>query len=45
MTRLRQLREQAAARTRQAASVPWTDRLPVLAARPLTEDTAEEVIA
>ncbi|MFE3685412.1 hypothetical protein ACFXPM_19480 [Streptomyces sp. NPDC059095] len=43
-TRLRQLRKQAAARTRQAASAPWTDRLPEFAARPLTDDIAEEVI-
>ncbi|WP_331761220.1 hypothetical protein [Streptomyces anulatus] len=34
-TRLKQLREQTAARTEQAPAVPWTDRLPELAARPL----------
>lgn len=44
-TRLRQLREQAAARTSQATSAPWTDRLPERAARPLTDDTAKEVTA
>ncbi|MFE7055890.1 hypothetical protein ACFVAO_11820 [Streptomyces californicus] len=40
MTRLQQLREQTAAPT-----VPWTDRLPELAARPLHTDTAGAVIA
>ncbi|PJM98565.1 hypothetical protein CG740_34510 [Streptomyces sp. CB01201] len=43
-TRLGRLREQAAAGTRQAASAPWTDRLPEFAGRPLTDDIAEEVI-
>ncbi|MFB7483001.1 hypothetical protein ACFUEM_32660 [Streptomyces anulatus] len=44
-TRLKQLREQTAARTEQAPAVPWTDRLPELAARPLHTDTAGAVIA
>lgn len=43
--RLKQLREQAAARTEQAPAAPWTDRLPELAARPLHIDTAGAVIA
>ncbi|MFI1576303.1 hypothetical protein ACH4VQ_36555 [Streptomyces anulatus] len=43
-TRLKQLREQTAARTEQAPAVPWTDRLPELAARPLHTDTAGAVI-
>ncbi|MFI0763208.1 hypothetical protein ACH4PX_38135 [Streptomyces anulatus] len=43
-TRLKQLREQTAARTEQAPAVPWTDRLPELAARPLDTD-AGAVIA
>ncbi|MEU2564837.1 hypothetical protein ABZ626_36725 [Streptomyces longispororuber] len=38
-TRLEQLREQTAARTEPAAAAPWTDRLPELAARPLTATT------
>ncbi|WP_237492905.1 hypothetical protein [Streptomyces sp. YIM 132580] len=33
-TRLEQLREQTNARTEQVPAVPWTDRLPELAARP-----------
>ncbi|MER6103719.1 hypothetical protein ABT115_15680 [Streptomyces sp. NPDC001832] len=37
-TRLKQLREQAVARTGQAGSAPWTDRLPELAARRLDGD-------
>lgn len=44
-TRLKQLREQTAARTEQAPAVPWTDRLPELAARPLDTDPAGAVIA
>ncbi|WP_257139451.1 hypothetical protein OG333_38130 (plasmid) [Streptomyces anulatus] len=44
-TRLKQLREQTAARTGQAPAVPWTDRLSGLAARPLHTDTAGAVIA
>ncbi|MFE1545525.1 hypothetical protein ACFW61_34415 [Streptomyces microflavus] len=44
-TRLQQLREQGAARTEQAPVVPWTDRLPELAARPLHTHTAGAVIA
>ncbi|MFJ7416357.1 hypothetical protein ACIQWZ_36990 [Streptomyces sp. NPDC098077] len=44
-TRLKQLREQTAARTEQAPAMPWTDRLPELAARPLDTDTAGAVIA
>ncbi|MFC8705858.1 hypothetical protein ACFUIV_27245 [Streptomyces anulatus] len=44
-TRLKQLREQTAARTEQAPAVPWTDRLPELAARPLHTDTDGAVIA
>ncbi|WP_331756914.1 hypothetical protein OG582_39055 (plasmid) [Streptomyces anulatus] len=44
-TRLKQLREQTAARTEQAPAVPWTNRLPELAARPLHTDTAGAVIA
>lgn len=44
-TRLEQLREQAAARTETAASAPWTDRLPELAARPLVNDATQAVIA
>ncbi|MFI0936901.1 hypothetical protein ACH4RG_35020 [Streptomyces sp. NPDC021019] len=44
-TRLKQLREQTAARTEQAPAVPWTDRLPELAARPLHTDTSGAVIA
>ncbi|WP_331735720.1 hypothetical protein [Streptomyces sp. NBC_00057] len=43
-TRLKQLREQAAARTEQAAAAPWTDWLPELAARRLGGD-AGAVIA
>ncbi|MEI5031883.1 hypothetical protein RB201_00220 [Streptomyces sp. S1A(2023)] len=43
-TGLKQLREQTAARTDQAPAVPWTDRLPELAARPLNGD-AGAVIA
>ncbi|WP_239577181.1 hypothetical protein [Streptomyces californicus] len=45
MTRLQQLREQTAAPTEPAPTVPWTDRLPELAARPLHTDTAGAVIA
>ncbi|MFD5608781.1 hypothetical protein ACFWI5_38090 [Streptomyces sp. NPDC127064] len=44
-TRLERLREQLAEHTKQAAAVPWTDRLPELAARPLDGDTAGAVIA
>ncbi|MDW4901362.1 MULTISPECIES: hypothetical protein [Streptomyces] len=44
-TRLKYLREQTAAGTEQAPAVPWTDRLPELAARPLHTDTARAVIA
>ncbi|MFI1067026.1 hypothetical protein ACH4TC_34710 [Streptomyces spororaveus] len=44
-TRLERLREQAAARTDQAAAAPWTDRLPDLAARPLDGGAAGAVIA
>ncbi|MER5747128.1 hypothetical protein ABT097_28150 [Streptomyces sp. NPDC002225] len=44
-TRLTQLREQAAARTEQAATPPWADRLSELAARELSDDTAGAVIA
>ncbi|MDH2392998.1 hypothetical protein QCN29_30325 [Streptomyces sp. HNM0663] len=43
--RLKQLREQLAARPEQAAAAPWTDRLPELAARPLDDEAAEAVIA
>lgn len=43
--RLEQLRGQAAARTEQAGSAPWTDRLPGLAARPLDDDATGTVIA
>ncbi|MEU7206575.1 hypothetical protein [Streptomyces sp. NPDC045470] len=43
-TQLEQLREQAAARTEQAGSVPWTDRQPELAARPLDNDATGTVI-
>ncbi|MER8119066.1 hypothetical protein [Streptomyces sp. NPDC094031] len=45
MTRLEQLREQAAARTETAAPAPWTDRLPELAARSLDGEAAGAVIA
>ncbi len=45
MTRLEQLREQTGARTEQAGSAPWADRLPEIAARPLAHDVAGEVIA
>ncbi|MGW7674384.1 hypothetical protein ACWGJX_46280 [Streptomyces sp. NPDC054775] len=45
MVRLEQLREQAAARTEQAAVEPWTDRLPHLAARPLDGEAGGAVIA
>ncbi|MEV8455481.1 hypothetical protein AB0467_34660 [Streptomyces sp. NPDC052095] len=44
-TRLKQLREQATARTEQAAIAPWADRLSELAARELSDDTAGAVIA
>ncbi|MGP3635587.1 hypothetical protein ACTU45_19840 [Streptomyces sp. 24-1644] len=44
-TRLKQLREQAAARTEQAVAAPWTDRLPELAARHLDADMSGAVIA
>ncbi|MEV7296873.1 hypothetical protein AB0N79_35445 [Streptomyces microflavus] len=44
-TRLKQLREQGAARTEQAVAVPWTDRLPELAARQLDADMSGAVIA
>lgn len=44
-TRLERLREQAAARTEQAAAAPWTDRLPGLAARPLDGGATGAVIA
>ncbi|WP_331756465.1 hypothetical protein [Streptomyces microflavus] len=44
-TRLKQLREQTAARGEQSVAVPWTDRLPELAARPLDTDPAGAVIA
>ncbi|WP_331720689.1 hypothetical protein OG543_30265 (plasmid) [Streptomyces sp. NBC_01178] len=43
--RLKQLREQQAARTEQAAAAPWTDRLPELAARALDGDAAGAVVA
>ncbi|MFC8705903.1 hypothetical protein ACFUIV_27510 [Streptomyces anulatus] len=43
--RLKQLREQALARTGAAVAAPWRDRLPELAARPLHTDTAGAVIA
>ncbi len=44
-TDLAQLREQPAARTEQAAPAPWADRLPELAARPLSGNPAGTVIA
>ncbi|MGW6463976.1 hypothetical protein [Streptomyces rubiginosohelvolus] len=44
-TRLKQMREQAAARTEQAVAVPWTDRLPELAVRQLDADMSGAVIA
>ena len=44
-TRLKQLREQATARTEQAVAAPWTDRLPELAARQLDADMSGAVIA
>ncbi|MFF9690516.1 hypothetical protein [Streptomyces sp. NPDC014623] len=44
-TRLKQLREQAAARTEQAGPAPWADRLPELAARRLDTDMSGAVIA
>ncbi|MGF1344555.1 hypothetical protein ACQSMD_31335 [Streptomyces flavovirens] len=44
-TRLKQLREQATARTEQAVAAPWTDRLPELAARHLDADMSGAVIA
>lgn len=43
-TRLKQLREQADARTEQVVAAPWTDRLPELASRPLHTETAGAVI-
>ncbi|WP_406145540.1 hypothetical protein [Streptomyces anulatus] len=43
--RLEQLHEQAAARTEQTGSAPWTDRLPELAARPLEGDTTGTMTA
>ncbi|MEV8393472.1 MULTISPECIES: hypothetical protein [unclassified Streptomyces] len=43
--RLERLREQAAAGTEQAAAVPWADRLPELAVRPLDGDATTAVIA
>ncbi|MFF8646450.1 hypothetical protein [Streptomyces sp. NPDC015345] len=43
--RLKQLREQVAARTEHAAVTPWTDRLPELAARPLDGEAAGAVLA
>ncbi|MET9535344.1 hypothetical protein ABZY02_33110 [Streptomyces sp. NPDC006649] len=43
-TRLEQLRDQAAVRAEAAGPVPWTDRLPELAARQLDGDTAGAVI-
>lgn len=42
--RLEQQREQAAARTEQTASAPWTDRLPELAMRPLDDEATRAVI-
>jgi hypothetical protein len=45
VTRLEQLREQAAVRTEAARPAPWTDRLPEFAARRLDGDTAGAVIA
>ncbi|MFD8712015.1 hypothetical protein ACFV07_16325 [Streptomyces anulatus] len=43
--RLKQLREQALARTGTAVAAPWRDRLPELAARPLDDDANPMVIA
>ncbi|MCZ0211319.1 hypothetical protein OZK63_38820 [Streptomyces sp. UMAF16] len=43
--RLEQLREQSAARTEAAVPVPWMDRLPELAARPMDSEAAGAVIA
>ncbi|MFI0217645.1 hypothetical protein [Streptomyces lydicus] len=43
--RLEQLREQAAASTETTAVVPWTDRLPDLAMRPLDGDPAGAVLS
>ncbi|MFC9429587.1 hypothetical protein [Streptomyces sp. NPDC056987] len=43
--RLEQLREQAAVHVETAVSVPWTDRLSELAARPLDADVTGAVIA
>ncbi|MFD3622451.1 hypothetical protein ACFWWT_46365 [Streptomyces sp. NPDC058676] len=44
-TRLEQLREQAAARTKTVAAAPWSDRLAGLAARSLDGGTAGAVMA
>lgn len=44
-SRLKQLREQAPTRTEQTAAVPWMERLPELAARPLDGDATGTVIA
>ncbi|MFJ1803994.1 hypothetical protein [Streptomyces sp. NPDC088180] len=44
-TRLKQLREQADARTEQVVAAPWTDRLPELAARLMDADKSGAVIA
>lgn len=43
--RLEQLHAQDADRTGQTGSVPWADRLSVLAARPLTGDATRMVSA
>ncbi|WP_194858787.1 hypothetical protein [Streptomyces sp. SUK 48] len=43
--RLKQPREQAVARTRQAAAAPWTDRPPELAARLLDDDATGVLLA
>ncbi|MFJ6437820.1 hypothetical protein [Streptomyces sp. NPDC091416] len=44
-TRMEQLRERALAGTDPAGPAPWADRLPVLAARPLNDNTPTAVIA
>ncbi|MFE4177130.1 hypothetical protein ACFRR7_34705 [Streptomyces sp. NPDC056909] len=43
--RLEQLRERAMAQLETAALVPWSDRLAALAARPISEDFTEVVVA
>lgn len=43
--RLEQLRDRSTARTETAGRLPWTDRLPELAARPLHGDTTTAVSA